>query len=197
MMNCVMVAEVVHDIFILKNSPNYTVMKKMTLVVALTIVVWVVKAQRDHGSHGVENRKEMNQMSPIFKDQAVGEAYLNYVELKNALVASDAIKSGDAAAQLVLVLQEVKSGGNAFKSAKMVSDAKDLEAQRKMFAMLNTDMIELIKSSKLRTGIIYLDYCPMANQSRGAYWLSNEAAIMNPYYGEKMMKCGSVKETIE
>ncbi|MBA4058359.1 MAG: hypothetical protein C0490_26815, partial [Marivirga sp.] len=50
---------------------------------------------------------------------------------------------------------------------------------------------------KLSMGILYLEYCPMANNNEGAYWLSNEKEIKNPYFGDKMLKCGSVKETIQ
>ena len=41
-------------------------------------------------------------------------------------------------------------------------------------------------------GEVYLEYCPMAKAS----WLSSEKEISNPYLGNKMLKCGSVKETI-
>jgi len=36
----------------------------------------------------------------------------------------------------------------------------------------------------------------MALNDKGGYWLSNEKAIKNPYYGESMMACGEIKETI-
>lgn len=169
----------------------------MILVVALTMMVWGVKAQHDHGAHGVENKKEMNQMSPMFKDQKVTDAYAQYIDLKNALVASDVMKAAEASASLVFSLQDVKNGAKALNEAKMVAGAKNIEESRKMFAALSNEMLELIKANKLTMGAIYVEYCPMADGKAGASWLSNEAAIMNPYYGEKMMKCGSVKETID
>ena len=58
-------------------------------------------------------------------------------------------------------------------------------------------MATLVKGGKLSAGALYLEYCPMANNNEGAYWLSNEKQIKNPYFGDMMLKCGSVKETIQ
>jgi len=49
---------------------------------------------------------------------------------------------------------------------------------------------------KLSSGNIYKDFCPMALDG-GAYWLSSEKNILNPYYGDKMLKCGTVKEVLQ
>jgi len=37
----------------------------------------------------------------------------------------------------------------------------------------------------------------MDNDGKGANWLSKESSIKNPYYGSKMMRCGSTVETIK
>jgi hypothetical protein len=58
-------------------------------------------------------------------------------------------------------------------------------------------MKTLVKDSKLATGALYVEYCPMANNNQGGFWLSNEKQIKNPYFGEAMLTCGSVKETIQ
>jgi Cu(I)/Ag(I) efflux system membrane fusion protein len=36
----------------------------------------------------------------------------------------------------------------------------------------------------------------MANNNKGAVWLSAEKDIMNPYYGDAMLTCGNVIEII-
>jgi len=43
----------------------------------------------------------------------------------------------------------------------------------------------------------FYDYCPMAFNNEGAYWLSDQAAIRNPYFGDAMLTCGTVKETLK
>jgi len=39
---------------------------------------------------------------------------------------------------------------------------------------------------------LYLEYCSMANDNFGAYWLSFDKEIKNPYYGEQMLACGEI-----
>ena len=41
---------------------------------------------------------------------------------------------------------------------------------------------------------LYQDHCPMYNDGKGAVWISEAKAIKNPYYGGKMLTCGSVKK---
>ena len=77
--------------------------------------------------------------------------------------------------------------------AAKVSAAVNLEGQRKAFSGVSDMMTMLVKDGKLSMGMIYLEYCPMAKAS----WLSNEKEIKNPYFGAKMLKCGSVKQMIQ
>ena len=44
---------------------------------------------------------------------------------------------------------------------------------------------------------MYVDHCPMAANGKGANWLSTEKTIKNPFYGDKMLSCGSVEQTIK
>ena len=44
---------------------------------------------------------------------------------------------------------------------------------------------------------VYNQFCPMANDNQGAYWLSNDKNVLNPYFGSAMLACGSVKQVIE
>lgn len=77
--------------------------------------------------------------------------------------------------------------------ARHISEVKDISHQREHFANLSLNMFTLAKSAKISAQPVYEAYCPM----KKAYWLSNEQAIKNPYYGSQMLTCGSVKETIQ
>ena len=44
---------------------------------------------------------------------------------------------------------------------------------------------------------MYKQFCPMAFNDQGGYWLSNSKEVRNPYFGDKMLKCGMVKVTLE
>jgi Cu(I)/Ag(I) efflux system membrane fusion protein len=37
----------------------------------------------------------------------------------------------------------------------------------------------------------------MAFNNKGAYWLSNEREIKNPYFGSEMLECGSVEDSLD
>jgi hypothetical protein len=131
-----------------------------------------------------------------FKNANVEVAYKYYLQLKDALVASKADAAKDAALKLKVSLASVKEGTNAMAEATKISNATSLDEIRKTFASLSTEMKTLVKAGQLSKGELYLEYCPMANNNTGAYWLSNEKEIKNPYFGDAMLKCGSVKETI-
>ncbi len=169
--------------------------KKIILVMVMTLVNWGVFAQHDHGSHG--DKKEMSkQMKPMFKDKELGAAYDHYIHLKEALVGSQAGEVQKAANVLQQSLSSVENGKPAKAEAAKIAATSSLDDQRKAFALLSNEMTTLVKASALTKGEVYLEYCPMANGNTGAYWLSNQKEIRNPYFGDKMLKCGSVKETI-
>ncbi|HEX8677024.1 MAG TPA: hypothetical protein VF700_07385, partial [Segetibacter sp.] len=73
-----------------------------------------------------------------------------------------------------------------------ISDNKELAKQRTAFQSLSESMIALSKVSKSPSSS-YIAYCPMKN----AYWLSAEQEIKNPYYGNTMLTCGKVTETLK
>ena len=70
-----------------------------------------------------------------------------------------------------------------------------IDHQREHFEVLSTDIDDLITLLGTEK-TLYKDFCPMANNNKGAYWLSEVKEIKNPYFGAKMMKCGSVKKQI-
>ena len=69
-----------------------------------------------------------------------------------------------------------------------------MDHQREHFEALSTDITDLV--ALLGTDkVIYQDFCPMANNNKGALWLSEVKEIKNPYYGASMLTCGKVVET--
>ena len=170
--------------------------KKTVLIMALALVSFGAFAQHDHGNH--DDKKEMGQkMDPMFKNKDLGVAYGHYIHLKEALVASQMNEAKKAATKLESSLGSEDNWQEAKAEAAKVVSATTLDDQRKAFASLSNEMTTLVKDGELSMGEVYLEYCPMANNNSGAYWLSNQKEIKNPYFGDKMLKCGSVKETIK
>lgn len=62
---------------------------------------------------------------------------------------------------------------------------------------LTVETEKLINTSAITSGEVYKQFCPMAFDGNGGYWLSDSKEVRNPYYGNKMLKCGSVNETIK
>jgi Cu(I)/Ag(I) efflux system membrane fusion protein len=42
---------------------------------------------------------------------------------------------------------------------------------------------------------VFKNFCPMAFNDKGAFWLSEIKDIRYPHYGSAMLNCGEVKET--
>ena len=73
-------------------------------------------------------------------------------------------------------------------AASKLSQAGDIEATRKSFGSLSDAIIAyrgLVSGDKPQVA-----YCSMAKQS----WLQDGKKIANPYYGSKMLRCGSIVE---
>ena len=78
---------------------------------------------------------------------------------------------------------------------KAISAAEDIETQRENFIALSQNMIALVSNFD-EIEEIYIQRCPMANNNKGATWLSRNKEIRNPYFGEQMMTCGETLETL-
>lgn len=172
-------------------------MKTKMIMLCLILPSWGAFAQHDHAKDGAHEKmkidqKNMDENMVMFKDAQLGKAYENYISLKDALVASNHNNAKKAAAELQKSLIDVTDGKMVADEAAKVANAANLEDQRKAFSGVSDMMAMLVKDGKLSMGMIYLKYCPMVKAS----WLSNDKEIKNPYYGDKMLTCGSVKEMI-
>src|SRR5690606_8985674 len=82
------------------------------------------------------------------------------------------------------------------QQAHHIAQASDLDQQRAAFQSLS-DRLILLEEKVGSEQLVYKQYCPMADQDKGAYWLSEDEAVRNPYVGESMLKCGEVVETYQ
>lgn len=116
-----------------------------------------------------------------------------YYDLKNALVASDPVKAKEAAGQVENKASEDMN--EIIKGATLIQESDELEQMHKPFELISDSMYKLVKEQEMSQPV-YRQYCPMAFDNQGAYWLSSEKEIRNPYFGNKMLKCGRVEEEI-
>lgn len=134
-----------------------------------------------------------------------------YLTLKDALVASKSSEVKLQAEHMQNKLQKVdmkQLNGEAHKywmekskkineSIQKIISGKDIEIQRSSFDDLSLALITSVQAFGLTSGKLYIQYCPMADNNNGAYWLSKQDKIRNPYFGEKMLTCGEVKDSIK
>jgi len=82
------------------------------------------------------------------------------------------------------------------ESLVAIANSSDLKAQRTRFVTLSEQMIPVAVELEDKDRTLYVQYCPMANQDRGAQWLSWQEEIRNPYYGDAMLTCGEVRRKL-
>lgn len=123
-----------------------------------------------------------------------------YYDIKDALVSGNANTAASKAEAFVrnanAIDYKVISEGNIntlVKDAGKISETKDLGKQREYFADFSSNMVAVAKAFKLSDQPIYQAYCQM----KKAYWLTNEKAVKNPYFGSSMLTCGQVIETLQ
>jgi hypothetical protein len=151
------------------------------------------------------------QIEPAEKTKpAINDVLSSYLQIKNGLTADDAKDAAAGGKAMVDALTKVDDGAFSSAEKKTFNDVKEdirenaehisvneakIAHQREHFDMLSKDMYDLIKAVN-PAQTLYLDYCPMYNEGKGANWLSEVKEIKNPYLGKKMPECGSVKETL-
>ena len=141
------------------------------------------------------------------QEPALSPVLAGYYGVKDALVKDDPKTAAASAKQLLTAVNGVNLSALPEKDhqvflplqnklaydARHISESTDITHQREHFASLSANMAALAKQAHLSGQPIYEEYCPM----KKAYWLSNETAIHNPYYGASMPACGKVTNTLK
>ena len=134
-----------------------------------------------------------------------------YLEMKNAFV-NDNVEGVDAAASAmedkVKNVKPEKMEGDGLEAwrqhdtlymgvLKDLKRAEGIQEKRSYFSHVSEIVYCTVKSFGLHKDMkLYAIFCPMAFDGKGAYWLSDSKEIRNPYFGEKMLNCGEVKEEL-
>lgn len=136
------------------------------------------------------------------QDKSVNGVLTAYFTLKNDLVADNSAAAKTHATELAAAIKAVPADKipaeqlAAWKKIQLsttrIGEAKDIDTQRDYFAILSDNMIAVTKALKTNTAPVYQQYCPMKKVN----WLSEAAAIKNPFYGKQMPTCGQVTETL-
>lgn len=136
-----------------------------------------------------------DEVTAEFENEDIASVYQHYINIKRALVKTDAAMAQNRAKEMVAELENAEVNEDLATAARNISTSTDVNEQREAFSKL-TKAMEAELEGALASGEIYKQYCPMAFEGKGDYWFSNSQEIRNPYYGDKMLKCGRVEATI-
>ncbi len=158
-----------------------------------------------------EVQKQSSSVSPKFQSQ-LAQSIKSYLKLKDAFVASDE-------KQVILEAKKVLNSLNSvdmnllnkqnhilwMKLYKPLKDnlngmieMKGIEMKRIHFSSLSDAFTEVLDTFPIQTSTkLYQEFCPMAFDNKGAYWISADKEIKNPYLGDAMLTCGEVKRVFK
>lgn len=155
-------------------------------------------------------KNERIEVSAVFQGQ-LKLVFDDYIRLADALVIDDSNRVVEQAKGMVTHLSKVdmkllsdnKAHGRWMflekeikESTRSISNTSDLKDQRNHFKHLSSHLSTAVQTFGINEKVFSL-YCPMADGNKGAYWLSTEEKVLNPYFGNAMLTCGEVKQTIE
>ena len=163
-----------------------------------------------HGTSSTENEMKMDMsVDENFKKQltAVYEVHLG---LQDAFIATDAAKTKEevptvksALGKVDMSLVKGEMHNHWMSNLKILNETldkilgtSDIEKQRLAFADFSDALYGAIQMFGTTGETIYYQYCPMARDNKGGYWLSATEEIKNPYFGDAMLSCGENKEVI-
>jgi hypothetical protein len=131
-----------------------------------------------------------------FKNEKIANVYKEYSKLQNAFVNSNPKTAAKQAPNLMKAMEAMGVDASIIANVNEIYNSNDIELQREQFVPI-TKEVEKMLANALDSGAIYKMYCPMAFNNTGAYWLSSDKQVQNPYFGDKMMRCGRVDSAIE
>jgi hypothetical protein len=134
-----------------------------------------------------------------------------YLHMKNAFVNEDDKAAAGTGNEMVKVLNDFDKSILRDDERKQFEDMADdmkenaehiganagnIKHQREYFNMLSKNIYDLVKTFAAGQKI-YVNFCPVYNDNKGAMWLSETKEIKNPYFGKEMDTCGSIKEELK
>ena len=161
----------------------------------------------------INNNLNLNKRIKVTSDfqNQLKKVFNAYINIKDALVIENA-KSIKAAAQKILEnvpkidgnLVSNKDAFNHWASLKnelllavsSIVKTTSLQEQRMYFKQVSSVMATALEVFGIQEKV-YHQFCPMAENNQGAYWLSKDEKVINPYFGNAMLTCGEVKQVIE
>ena len=161
-----------------------------SILLFILVALWGCSENREKSSESENDQTVATKATDIVS---------GYMILKDAFVATDYEAAKSAAITYKhLVIGNVDAGFE--KALAAVTDkiilAGNIEEQRGHFEQISALMHALAGNGQFEGQRLYKQFCPMAFDNKGAYWLSLEENVLNPYFGDRMLNCGYVEEVL-
>lgn len=185
-----------------------------TCVSILSLIFLLSCSNRDKRTNQVDEKSTDETLISALADAEsnitaqTDEIITTYLYMKDALVNEDSATAAAAGSDLIKQLKSYKidsyDNENQSNLQKLIDEAtlhaqyiaeNSIAIQREHFDILSKNMIDLIEITGT-TKKLYVAYCPMYNNDKGAQWLSDSEEIKNPYYGSAMLTCGEIQREI-
>jgi Cu(I)/Ag(I) efflux system membrane fusion protein len=143
--------------------------------------------------------------------QQLNEVINEYIALKDAFVKeessniiSQSEKIGGLLSKVDMKLLEDKEAQTFWMSLEKqlrvavssILKTTAIKEQRNHFKQVSASLIEALQVFGVNEKV-FITFCPMADGDKGAYWISKDEKVINPYFGNAMLTCGEVKQVIE
>jgi Cu(I)/Ag(I) efflux system membrane fusion protein len=151
---------------------------------------------------GVISDKAMAALEPL---------YQTYLDLQENLAGDEFDKARAAVAKLADLTGQIKmelfegedhmvwmkQSSTIKENAKAAAESKDIAQLRERFKLISDAVITMAKKfGYIGDNDTYVTFCPMAFDNTGAFWIQRDTVINNAYFGSKMLRCGSIKDTL-
>lgn len=155
-------------------------------------------------------RNYQNEVGPEFREKLTALSMV-YINLKDLMVEGNGMDIRKAGVLVKSALGNVNmrlEEGESYEhwlamrnpmdeSLKIITESGDRDKQRLQFINLSKALINAVQSfGTSYESPLYVQFCPMANNNKGATWISKEEEVINPYFGDVMLNCGNVEDII-
>lgn len=193
-------------------------MKTKSIFILFLLFISILYTRCGHKTQVNSKASNPESSLPATETLLANEILQHYYQLKDALVATRN-KDVDVAAgkmnESILLLKK-KLDNNKYSAdfqmikikgemdsmmiqLDLILSVKDetCEVKRIYFKSLSNLTYRFLKTVDIKNIQAYHQYCPMALNEQGADWLSASPKIENPYFGQKMLTCGELIDTIK
>ncbi|MBL0355468.1 MAG: DUF3347 domain-containing protein [Chitinophagaceae bacterium] len=196
-------------------------MKKLIFILIIIAAAFAVYWFMFKGDEAPEGPKQqaltVNRHSAAF-NSSIDSLLQSYFAVRDAFVDGDSLKAKQAGIALVIYinrlnLEELKkdTAGIFESAAAFISDVKTsaeamgqsqiISDMRQDFKSLSENIYPLLKTIHYEGKNLYWQNCPTAfGPGRGANWISETEAVVNPYLGKNdpaYKQCGEIQDTIK